>query len=328
VPLTAQQITDQREAPTLAKALVGIWDEMSGASKADSEALKRAISATQMAWRQLYSHAYETRRRTVTFFGSSNIPVCNVVRDTSGARRFYELRTHRLNWDALNQIDHALVWESVSEHDPAPILDHLVALRQHQRSLVAGDLVSAWMEHEISRGMDKLVITRPDCPDAEVIAAYEGTTRADGSKDPGGWTTGQIAARIAFYGRPFGSGRVAIDILPTRLRQLGWDLVQKRVGSRAKNQREWRWYIDPAVRAEMLAEAVPEDACQELRHELAKAIADQNFERAAVLRDQIKEHAKAIGEDTTQQVEGAGDVNQYTNNNDHEVGEDEHDGPF
>lgn len=249
VPVTAVQIVDQREAPLMARALAGRWDEMSGASRADGDALKRAISQVQAAFRRLYSNDFEVRRRCITFIGSSNFNLAVILSDTSGARRFAEIFVRKVDWDLFNQIDVRLVWDAVSEQDPAPILDQMGALQAHQATLVPRDLLRVWLEREADTGFPSMRIFRQDGePTIVPPLDPEDPKPGDQCDRPGGWTLDQIAQRVASFGRAFGRGTVQIERLGQRLRELGWDERQVRVGARSIGRRERRWYLDPAVR--------------------------------------------------------------------------------
>ena len=50
--------------------------------------------------------------------------------------------------DGINAIDYRVLWTSVSELDPAPILPLIDRLRDRQQALVARDAVSGWLEDE------------------------------------------------------------------------------------------------------------------------------------------------------------------------------------
>lgn len=254
VPVTAVQIVDQREAPLMSKALAARWDEMSGASRADGDALKRAISQVQSAFRRLYSNDFEVRRRCVTFIGTSNFHLSVILNDTSGARRFAEIFVSQVDWEAAGKVDVRQVWNAVSEQDPAPILEQLGALREHQRHLVPTDLLRMWMEKEAATGFPRLRIFRAD-GEPDCIEALDAPPRKDGDQfaRPGGWRRDQIAVRLAHFGRGFGRGSVQVERLEQRLLELGWVKKQVRVGPRALNQREPRWFLDQAVRQRLMS---------------------------------------------------------------------------
>jgi hypothetical protein len=264
VPVTAVQIVDQREAPLMARALAGRWDEMSGASRADGDALKRAISQAQAAFRRLYSNDFEVRRRCITFIGSSNFNLSVILSDTSGARRFAEIFVRQVDWDLFNELDMALVWQAVSQNDPPPILEQMGALQAHQATIVPRDLLRVWLEREADGGFPALRIFRQD-GEPTIIPALDPEEPKPGDQcdRPGGWTLDQIAQRVASFGRAFGRGAVQIERLGQRLRELGWDERQVRVGARSIGRRERRWYLDPKVRQQLSPrdpEAKPTDA--------------------------------------------------------------------
>lgn len=257
VPVTAQQIVDSRETPLLSLAYIARWDEMSGASRADGDAVKRAISMTQAASRRLYSNDFEVRRRTITFIGTSNFSLAAILGDTSGARRFAEIPVNQVDFDQWNALDKRLVWEAVSEMDPAPILDHLGALREHQAKIIPADLMSLWMEYENARGFRPDPIYRSDSKPL-IIPPLD--PLMDGTVHPGGWSSHQVQALVGDFSRLLNRPTVPPDRLHQRLVELGWYQRQVTIGA----ARPRHWFLNPDVRKRLLGvEEVPATAAAE-----------------------------------------------------------------
>jgi hypothetical protein len=146
----------------------------------------------------------------------------------------------RVDITATTSTADGLVWQAVSEDDPPPIAGHIDALRAHQATLVHQDIVAAWAEWELADGRRELVIQRADAADPDRIPAYRPS--GDHLNPRGGWTLEQIAARLAFYGRAFGQGRVDQSALWTRLLQLGWTRLRVRDGSGSAAPLRRKWY--------------------------------------------------------------------------------------
>lgn len=215
--MDASYLTDDRKAPVLAAAVIGCWEEMQGGQRADLEALKHTITSATISFRPMRTNQTVVLPRTCSFIGTSNVPVDAMIPDTTGARRFVQLTTpERCDWDALNAIDPVLIWQSVSERDPAPILDHLHILRAHQADLVHRDPVSMWLDGE---RWGKMTWTRADAAEPYVIDAYSPSE---------GELFEELCARFAFWCRTTNQSSLGTKAIALRLRQEGFEFRQVR----------------------------------------------------------------------------------------------------
>lgn len=147
--MNASNLTDERKFTALATFMVGRWEEMQGSQKSDIEALKHTITSRQVTYRRLNTHNNEMLLRSCGFIGTSNNPVDMMIGDPTGARRFYQLTTPAVvDRERINRLDPKLIWQAVSEHDPAPILPVIHLVRESQVELVQKDAVSLWLENE------------------------------------------------------------------------------------------------------------------------------------------------------------------------------------
>ncbi len=147
--VNVETLTDGRRTPELETFFVGIWDEMEGADRGDVEALKNTISCTTRSYRPMGTNLTALAVRSMSFIGTSNKSISTMIRDTTGARRFFEIESLPLtDREALNGIDYSMLWTAVSEKDPCPILGFLDELRAAQASLRYQDTVSMWLENE------------------------------------------------------------------------------------------------------------------------------------------------------------------------------------
>jgi hypothetical protein len=307
VPVTATQIIDPREAPLLARALIGRWDELAGSNKSESEMLKRAVTGATIAFRRLYSQDYEIRRRTITFIGTSNLPLNVIIRDTTGARRFAELPASKVDWDLLNGIDMAQVWRGTSESDPAPILPRLHALRAHQETLVHRDMVAAWLEWERSIGFKRIEYFRSDNPAKQIVPPLDGGIDADNPNagpQPGGWRTDQVLERIKYYSHTVGQGKSGlVEQIDARLRQLGFESRRIRVGEGGRAaRREYRWFLP--VSKTISAPETEADLASDLEVQIAVAAAAGNFLAAHQLQQQLTAARAALRNRPATEAEG------------------------
>jgi len=172
--INATSLTDERRYRVLGQCVIGRWEEMQGAAKAEIEALKHTITAPTLSYRELHSHTNVVTVRSCSFIGTSNNSVDVMIGDTTGARRFYQLTSLPVcDHAAINDIDPALIWQGVSEHEEAPILQVLHVVREAQAVLVHRDSVSMWLEAEDWGG---LVLRRQDQYGDLAIPVYQAAT--------------------------------------------------------------------------------------------------------------------------------------------------------
>lgn len=152
LPITANVFRDERERTVIRDYAVGFIDELSGLDRAACSEVKELITADDVSYRILGRNGRHHARRLMNFIGTSNRPVSEIIRDTTGARRFWQLEVppdrKKIDWEALNAIPSADLWEAVSENDPAPILPHLERVRVAQEVLTHQDSVAEWLRDE------------------------------------------------------------------------------------------------------------------------------------------------------------------------------------
>ncbi len=159
--ITAENLTDERKLALLSTCVIGRWEEMQGASRADVAALKHTISHPTVDYRQLHTNLHERELRTCGFIGTSNDPVDQLIADHSGMRRFFQVDTRPTDRDLINRLDYGVLWQCVSESDPAPINEMLGEIRVLQQQLVHKDAVRLWLEAESWDRMTVLDLNAP-----------------------------------------------------------------------------------------------------------------------------------------------------------------------
>lgn len=150
-PINAELLTENRRAPELERFAIGIWDEMEGAGKADIEALKNTITCESKAYRPMGTNDVAHVHRMMCFIGTSNKPVESMVRDTTGARRFFQIDCQPLiDWEAVNSIDYTTLWSAISELDQTPlaVVDLREAVQTWQGRSRGRDNVNEWIGGE------------------------------------------------------------------------------------------------------------------------------------------------------------------------------------
>ncbi len=147
--VTAEVINDERNAPVLAQRAVGLWDEMQGIRGADITRLKHLITTEDVSYRPMRTNSRYSVPMLMTFIGTSNESIADLVRDTTGMRRFYELAVPgRCDWDVINDIDYALIWQAASEEADSPLTGKEVLVEAVQSQLRHRDGVSLWLDEE------------------------------------------------------------------------------------------------------------------------------------------------------------------------------------
>ena len=115
LPLSA--VVDPRVQMSFSKTFAVIIDEMTGAQKTDVDALKNLITASELDIRKLHTNQVLKMKQNVSLIGTTNRPVAELIYDTTGSRRFYEIRSlDVLDWAAINNIDYIALWQSIDEN--------------------------------------------------------------------------------------------------------------------------------------------------------------------------------------------------------------------
>lgn len=234
--INASTLTDDRKYRSLGVYVVGRWEEMSGAARAEIEALKHTVTAPTLNYRELHTHTDVVLRRTCSFIGSSNNPIDTMVADTTGARRFFQVDAlPKLDHQLVNAIDYGALWEAVSEADPAPIHDVIHVVRAAQAELVHRDAVSMWLDQE---GWGRLSVNQVDTVVPLEVPPYLHTQ---------GEPFEHLAARFKHWCNRVGQSGLGVIALAKRLRQEGFT-EGARVGK--AGTRRPRMFHRPAARSE------------------------------------------------------------------------------
>lgn len=126
---TLEQFTDQRSWATLDKTYIKVVDEMARAEKTDMATLKMALSAEGiLEYRPMRSNDMEQVIQNNTFIGTSNEDISMLIKDYTGARRFFQMfgcmnPVHTLDpqdiqkwWGMTTSMNALAIWKSVDEN--------------------------------------------------------------------------------------------------------------------------------------------------------------------------------------------------------------------
>jgi hypothetical protein len=112
------------------------------------EDFKKQTTAKYNDVREYHSQNVIKVRQRVTFFGTSNKPVAEILYDTTGMRRYYEVACQdKMDWETINSINYLAIWQGVDENKPDGYLGERAAeINLEQQKLVGIDDISAFME--------------------------------------------------------------------------------------------------------------------------------------------------------------------------------------
>lgn len=104
-------------------ALILFIDEMGHFTKADVDRVKNVITTTELSIRAMRQNHSAVIRNSATLIGCSNKSLGQLIRDETGGRRFAELEwSNTPDWDASNALDWTMLWQSVDEDGPDPLI--------------------------------------------------------------------------------------------------------------------------------------------------------------------------------------------------------------
>ena len=145
-PTTFSQLTDERNIDLLNNYVL-VFDEMSGATKADLEVVKNAITASVMARRPMTTNLNVTVPQNATLIGSSNaLSVGDLIRDPTGLRRFAGLVfSDDPDYAVINGHDWMMTWRAVDMDGPDPMDAFMATLRKRQEEHREKSRVEDWL---------------------------------------------------------------------------------------------------------------------------------------------------------------------------------------
>lgn len=140
-------ITDPRQMELWSTPILFL-DEMGKAASADMECVKAAITNPTISVRPMYSNGIERVRQAATFCGASNKVLAQLIMDTTGTRRFFEMEFRKdADWAAINAFDFGAAWKSIDEKAADPIIPFLPQIQALQNDQRRRSTVEEWLEH-------------------------------------------------------------------------------------------------------------------------------------------------------------------------------------
>jgi hypothetical protein len=116
--LTLEEAADEKIIPAFQDNYICFLDEVAKSERASLSNLKRIICSETLDTRILKTNRTTKVDVNVTFIGTSNRPVNEIIYD-DGMRRYYQIDAlPKLDWEAINSIDYLQLWQCINhEHD-------------------------------------------------------------------------------------------------------------------------------------------------------------------------------------------------------------------
>ncbi len=140
--MNTDAIGDPKLFESMGRNFIVFFDEMQGIERADLNVLKNQITAEFNSYRKMYTHSVAQTPMNCSFIGASNRPISEMIHDTTGMRRFFEIASlSKCDWDAINNLDYEALWKGIDETKADGYLAgaQLASVQEVQKSLVASD---------------------------------------------------------------------------------------------------------------------------------------------------------------------------------------------
>jgi hypothetical protein len=146
-------ITDERNID-LFKSYIGVIDELDRADRASVESLRAVITQAVLSRRPMRENGFVNVPQNMTFIGTSNKDVGEVIVDETGNRRFAQINligNEHANsaafWQAVCDLDWLALWRSVDETAADPTADIQAEIREEQAATRSPSGIESWVDH-------------------------------------------------------------------------------------------------------------------------------------------------------------------------------------
>lgn len=147
--LKVPQVVDERSFTLFTNYLVGFFDEMAGADKVEISDFKRNVTSSSLTYRPMRTNSQVKIRNLCTFIGASNNSVYEIIKDTTGIRRFFPIQAlDLLDHAAINSINYTDLWKGIDENLPRGYYEKVQQqIVKKQEELAMRDEVSLFLEN-------------------------------------------------------------------------------------------------------------------------------------------------------------------------------------
>lgn len=159
---TVPEMIDARNFKALSQNYVCFFDEMARSEQADIETLKNILSINTINYRPLYTNKNSTVIQNTTFIGASNKDIRNLIKDSTGMRRFFQITCNanaknKEAWRQARDLDMTLIWKAIDENADEPsIIELLQTIELHQETIRSKNSIEEFMEErDLSAGEER-----------------------------------------------------------------------------------------------------------------------------------------------------------------------------
>jgi len=140
-----KQVEDDRNIDLWSNYILFL-DEMGHAARSDMEAIKHAITSSKLTRRPMHSNKTITFTQNATFIGCANKELEQMIKDTTGIRRFLALYfKDNSDWEFINTLDWSILWKSIGAYDECPMRPFREQLKGIQEQSRDRGRVETWM---------------------------------------------------------------------------------------------------------------------------------------------------------------------------------------
>ena len=144
--LKLDELADSRCSQALETKYVIVCDEMQGAARTEIETLKNRITAETVGMRPMRSNDLVDVRVNATFIGSTNKDVATLIKDSTGMRRFLEIRCKATLMREIYSVDFMKLWRGIDETRSKTYLeDYRAELAQAQLQIETPDEIAVFL---------------------------------------------------------------------------------------------------------------------------------------------------------------------------------------
>ncbi len=152
-PQSMNVFEDERGAHVFGKFYVIFCDEMARVERINVDSLKNKITAATISYRMLGTNSTVSEKNVSTFIGASNRGVSELIKDSTSARRFWQIDcADELNWERINKgVNYLALWRAVDENSEVTPLDAVrTEVGRHQdRVLRYKNWVEQWLDENM-----------------------------------------------------------------------------------------------------------------------------------------------------------------------------------
>ncbi len=139
----------EKEWPALTNNFICFLDELAGARLAEIETLKSLITKDTIDVRIYHTQSQKKAPMTATFIGTSNRDISEMIRDSTGMRRYWSINcASSMNWEIVESLNYLEIWQGINENlaKGEYVSSHWESISAHQEAMVTQDPIEMSIE--------------------------------------------------------------------------------------------------------------------------------------------------------------------------------------